>query len=378
MAGIYIHIPFCKTRCSYCDFFSTTNESIVDEYVSAVCLELVQRKDDLNGESISTIYFGGGTPSQLSIPHFAKIFEVLYKHYEVETTSEITVEVNPDDITAVYVEGLRQLPFNRISMGVQSFDDADLVKINRRHNAQQAIDVVERCRQAGFDNISIDLIYGLPNQTLEKWKKNVDKACLLSVEHISAYHLIYEKGTRLYQQLKKGAVAEADEELSVEMFKYLKQRLSEAGYDHYEISNFALEGRYSMHNSSYWNGTPYLGIGASAHSYDGRNRWWNEANMKSYLSQAQKGQFSPTIEDSTLESRYNDFVIVSLRTKWGVELIRLEEEFGVHLSNHFKKEAERFLQNGWMKRVDNRVVVTDQGQFVSDSVLMALIYIEED
>lgn len=376
MAGIYIHIPFCRTRCSYCDFFSTTNETLTDEYVEAICFELAQRKGYLMEKEVVTIYFGGGTPSQLKISHFESVFRAIFDNYKVDPSAEITVEVNPDDITEDYTKELQLLPFNRISMGVQSFDNGDLKRINRRHDAQQALDAVYRCREFGFENISIDLIYGLPEQTLEKWQRNVEIACSLQVEHISAYHLIYEKGTKLYQQLRRGVVSETDEELSVAMFRHLKKRLEEEGFEHYEISNFARNRLYSKHNTAYWTGELYLGVGASAHSFNGQDRSWNESNMKNYLSQARKRLFIPTYEKSTLESRYNDYIIVSLRTMWGVELIDLRKRFGNSLADYFKNEATRFVQNGWMKEHDGRVVITDDGQFVSDTILTALIALD--
>lgn len=378
MAGIYIHIPFCKTRCSYCDFFSTTNESTADRYVSAVNAELIFRKKELKELPISTVYFGGGTPSQLTIAQFARIFDVIYSNYTVEPTAEITIEANPDDMTEEYVLALKGLPFNRVSMGIQSFDDGDLKRLNRRHSASQALDVVERCQQNGLTNISIDLMYGLPLQTLEGWRRNVDIACSLGVQHISAYHLIFEKGTKLYQKLKKGEVNEADEELSVSMFHYLRDKLLAKGFVHYEISNFALDGFYSKHNSSYWKGIPYLGIGASAHSFDGENRWWNAPNMKSYLLQGEEGVFTPEIEVGSLVSRYNDFVIVSLRTMWGVEMDVLRSKFGDFFADYFLKEVACFLDKGWMVQRGDCYSITPEGLFVSDTIFISLICLEED
>lgn len=378
MAGIYIHIPFCKTRCSYCDFFSTTNESTADRYVDAVNAELVFRKNELKSSAISTIYFGGGTPSQLSIAQFELIFSTIYSNFEVEEEAEITIEANPDDMTEEYVEGLKTLPFNRVSMGIQSFDDGDLKRLNRRHTAQQALDVVERCKRSGLNNISIDLMYGLPLQTFDGWKRNVAVACSLGVQHISAYHLIYEKGTKLFQKLKKGEVVEADEELSVSMFQYLRESLISHGFIHYEISNFGLEGLFSKHNSSYWKGVPYLGIGASAHSFDGENRWWNAPNMKSYLQQGENGLFLPEIEKGTHVSRYNDYVIVSLRTMWGLDIEELGNKFGDFYANYFLKEVGGFIDKGWVVRQGNSYSITPEGLFVSDTILVALICLEDD
>lgn len=376
MAGIYIHIPFCKTRCSYCDFFSSTDDSTASRYVNAICVELEERKNELPNAEIETIYFGGGTPSQLTIEQFAQIFEIIKANYIVRQDAEITLEANPDDMTEAYVSGLASLPFNRVSMGVQSFDDLDLQSLNRRHTAHQALDVIELCRQHELTNISIDLMYGLPNQTLEAWRKNVDVAVALSVQHISAYHLIYEKGTDLYRKLKKGEVKEADEELSVAMFDYLRNSLIQKGFLHYEISNFALDGYFSRHNSSYWKGVPYLGIGTAAHSFDGVNRFWNPSNIKTYLDQAKKRQFSPEIEESTPQSRYNDFVIVTLRTMWGLDILELEERFGTDYTQFFLQEAKPFLDQKLLTQSGNRFTISADGLFVSDAIMSQLLSVD--
>jgi len=334
------------------------------------------RKSELPNETIQTIYFGGGTPSQLSIEQFERIFRVIQSNYSIDENAEITIEANPDDMTEAYVKGLVALPFNRVSMGVQSFDDDDLKSLNRRHSSVQAVEVIDLCRKYNLSNISIDLIYGLPNQTIEAWRKNVDIAISLPVQHISAYHLIYEKGTDLYRKLKKGEVKEADEDLSVEMFQYLREKLLEKGFLHYEISNFALDGFFSRHNSSYWKGFPYLGIGTAAHSFDGVNRFWNPSNIKIYLDQAKAGVFSPEIEESTLHTRYNDFVIVTLRTMWGLDLSELERRFGNELKKFFLQEASHFLHKGLLLQVDNRFTISSEGLFVSDSIMSQLLFVE--
>ena len=376
LAGIYIHIPFCKTRCSYCDFFSSTDDSTASRYVAAISRELEVRKSELPNETIQTIYFGGGTPSQLSIEQFERIFRVIQSNYSIDENAEITIEANPDDMTEAYVKGLVALPFNRVSMGVQSFDDDDLKSLNRRHSSVQAVEVIDLCRKHNLSNISIDLMYGLPNQTIIAWRKNVDIAISLPVQHISAYHLIYEKGTDLYRKLKKGEVKEADEDLSVEMFQYLREKLLEKGFLHYEISNFALDGFFSRHNSSYWKGFPYLGIGTAAHSFDGVNRFWNPSNIKIYLDQAKAGVFYPEIEESTLHTRYNDFVIVTLRTMWGLDLSELERRFGNELKKFFLQEASHFLHKGLLLQVDNKFTISSEGLFVSDSIMSQLLFVE--
>ena len=272
MAGIYLHIPFCKTRCIYCDFYSTTRSELKTRYVQALCRELTMRKEYLKGEDIETIYFGGGTPSQLEKEDFEQIFDTIREHYGLNHCQEITLEANPDDLSQEYLEMLSSLPFNRLSMGIQTFDDATLKLLRRRHNARTAIEAIDRCRKAGFQNISIDLIYGLPGETKERWENDLRQAISLNVEHISAYHLIYEEDTPIYNMLKQHQISEVDEDSSLEFFTLLIEHLQKAGFEHYEISNFCRPGKYSRHNTSYWKGIAYLGCGPSAHSFDGMTR----------------------------------------------------------------------------------------------------------
>ena len=262
MAGIYIHVPFCQSRCAYCDFYSTTLLSHREAYVDTLCRELEHRLPELKGEPIKTIYFGGGTPSTLTIEELKKILETIFHlsslNFQLE---EITLEANPDDLTEEYVKGLRTLPINRVSLGIQSFHDRTLRLVGRRHTAQEAIDAVRRLQQAGLTNISIDLIYGLPGETLDDWAYSLNQATALGVKHISAYHLTYEEGTRLWRMQEQGLVTPIDEEQSIRSFELLREKLLAAGYEHYEISNFALPGYHSRHNSSYWQGIIYIGIG---------------------------------------------------------------------------------------------------------------------
>ena len=271
MAGLYIHIPFCKSRCLYCDFYSTTSLDMRQRYVDALCREL-----DLRGKSgVDTIYIGGGTPSQLSFEQLQQLLLYIYKVCDVSPDAEVTMEVNPDDVTTAFAQALPQLHINRISMGAQTFNDSRLQFLRRRHKAAQVPLAVERLRQAGIRNISVDLMYGFPNETLSEWDEDITAVLSLQVEHLSAYALQYEEGTPLYRLLQRDEVSEVDDELSRSMYYRLKDRLADAGYEHYEISNFARKGFRSRHNSSYWNQTPYIGIGAAAHSFDGQNRQWN-------------------------------------------------------------------------------------------------------
>ena len=376
MAGIYIHIPFCKKRCIYCDFFSTTQNDRRKAYVESLCRELVLRKDYLGGEPVGTIYLGGGTPSQLEREELEAIFNCIKQTYEVLSEAEITIEANPDDLTDTYVQMLRTLPFNRLSMGIQTFKDETLTLLNRRHTAQQAIDAFYRCRAAGFQNISIDLIYGLPGETLQSWKEDLTQAIEMHPEHLSAYHLIYEEGTALWKLREAHRVAEADEDLSVELFKTLIHILKEAGYEHYEISNFSLPQLHSRHNSSYWTGAKYLGCGPSAHSYNGHSRQWNIASLEKYMEGIDRGEPLFEIEELDLCTRYNDRIITSIRTAWGLNLTQLKEEFGEKLYHYCLRMAKPHLEAQMLHIVDDNLSLTSEGIFISDGIMSDLLWVE--
>ena len=376
MAGIYLHIPFCKRRCIYCDFFSTTQGGQTDRYIEALCSELEQRKEYLEGEDIETIYLGGGTPSQLQEKHFEQIFSTLYIYYPVRPDAEITLEANPDDLNKEYVTMLRHFPFNRLSMGIQTFNDTTLRLLHRRHTAQQAIDAFERCRQAGFANISIDLMYGLPGETLASWKADLEQAIALHPEHISAYHLIYEEGTPLWKLREEHRVSEIDEDLSVSLFSELIHTLKTAGYEHYEISNFCLPGKHSRHNSSYWIGKKYLGCGASAHSYNGISRQWNIASLEKYMTGIEHRKPDYEIEELDLYTRYNDFVITSLRTQWGMSLTKLKTDFGEKLYDYCIQLATPHLQQHTLQQANGLLKFTEKGIFISDGIMSDLLWVE--
>lgn len=377
MAGIYIHIPFCKTRCIYCDFYSTTRSELKEHYVRALCRELEMRREYLGGEPIETIYLGGGTPSQLDEGDFLRIFETIRTVYGMEHCREITLEANPDDLTETYVAMLRRLPFNRISMGIQTFDDATLKLLNRRHNAAQAIEAVRRCRRAGFTNISIDLIYGLPGETDERWKQDLQQAVALNVEHISAYHLTYEEGTRLYELLQARRIREVNEESSVRFFSILMDTLTDAGYEHYEISNFCRPGMHSRHNTSYWKGIPYLGCGASAHSFDRRTREWNVASIDEYIRSLEDSHRLYETEPRDPDTAYNECVMTSLRTRQGLSLEEVEKEYGTVLRQYCTDMAQPYLKDGKLEMRDGRLRLTRDGIFVSDGIISDLMYIKE-
>ena len=375
MAGIYIHIPFCKRRCIYCDFFSTTQSEKKSAYVHALCRELEMRKDYLEGEDIETIYLGGGTPSQLLREELEEIFNHIYKVYPVKEDAEITLEANPDDLTPEYVAMLRQLPINRISMGIQTFQEETLKLLHRRHTAVQAIEAFRRCREAGFQNISIDLMYGLPGETLDTWIADLQQAIDLRPEHISAYHLIYEEGTALWKLREQHQVEEADEDLSVSLFSTLIEQLSEAGYQHYEISNFSLPGLHSRHNSSYWTGKKYLGCGPSAHSFNGVSRQWNVASLESYMKGVEEGELDVEVEELDLYTRYNDFVLTSIRTAWGMPLSKLRSEFGEELYRYCMRMAKPHLEQGVLEIGEDVLRLTRKGIFVSDGIMSDLMWV---
>lgn len=375
MAGLYIHVPFCARRCIYCDFFSNTEMKYKEAYIHAIVRELELRKEYTGGETINTIYFGGGTPSQLTASDFKQIFDTLYRLYDISQCSEITLEANPDDLTSSYIASLRTLPFNRISMGIQSFKDEDLRFLNRRHTAAQAVRAVEECRQQGFLNLSIDLMYGLPNQTLAAWNENLSTAISLGVPHLSAYHLIYEEGTALYKLKEAGKISSVEEETSVSMFTLLIDRLTTAGFLHYEISNFGKENFISRHNSSYWTGKKYLGLGPSAHSYNGENRQWNVSSLPAYIKGITEGIPQTETELLDLHTRYNDFIITGLRTMWGLDLNILQEQFGRQLLNYCNKQAAPHLKNGLLLQTGNIVTLSREGIFISDGVMSDLLFV---
>ena len=375
MAGIYIHIPFCKTRCIYCDFYSTTRSELKSQYIRALCRELTERKEYLKREAVETIYFGGGTPSQLSEEDFKEVFKTIEQVYGMREATEITLEANPDDLTEEYIGMLHTLPFNRISMGIQTFDDTTLKLLKRRHNAAQAIRAVELCRAHGFRNISIDLIYGLPGETTERWEKDLQQAIALDVEHISAYHLIYEEGTPIYKMLQKHQVEEVDEDSSVRFFTLLIDRLREAGYEHYEISNFCKPGMYSRHNTSYWQGVSYLGCGPSAYSFDGQTREWNCSSIEKYMSGIESGQRDFEQEERDLATRYNEFIITTIRTVWGTPIEKLKQEFGNELWEYCRKMSAPYLENGKLEMHEGALRLTREGIFISDSIMSDLLWV---
>lgn len=377
MAGIYLHIPFCRKRCAYCDFYSTTRDELRQRTVDALCCELRSRSSYLRGESVRTLYLGGGTPSQLSPQQLNQLFQTVDEVYGLEDIEELTLEANPDDLTQAYVSALRQLPVNRISMGVQTFDDDTLRLLNRRHTAQQALEAIDRLRNAGFDNLSIDLIYGLPGETAERWERDLAQAVALGVEHLSAYSLTYEEGTPLHRLLTQHRVSEVDEDDSLLFYTRLMEVMEEEGYEQYEISNFCRPGRHSRHNSSYWEGIPYLGCGPSAHSYNGVEREWNVASLTRYLEASEAGGRDYECEQLDINTRYNEYVMTRLRTRRGASLLEVERLFGLPRKEYLLRMAHPFLQQGLLEQTSEGFLrFRREGLFTSDAVMSELMYVE--
>ena len=370
MQGLYIHIPFCKSRCIYCGFFSTTMLDLRQQYVDALCQEMKMRCQ--GAENISTIYLGGGTPSQLTTDQLLQILHRAYIYNKVEKDAEVTIEVNPDDVTERFANDLTQLPVNRISMGVQTFDDKRLRFLHRRHTAEQVTTAVDRLRAAGIKNISIDLMYGFPGETIADCEADIAKALSLQVEHISTYCLMIEEDTQLQQMLQQGNITETEEELERQMYETIINRLEDGGYEQYELSNFARPGFHSRHNSSYWDGTPYIGIGAAAHSYDIESRSWNIADIKQYIQGMANSQRIYEEERLDSDTRYNDAITVALRTSRGLDLQALSPKHRTYCLEN----AQRYLDDGLLERTqDNRLRLTRRGLFVSDMIMSNLIYL---
>ena len=375
MAGLYVHIPFCQSKCIYCDFYSMPDQlHQASEYVDALLIEAEARREEVKGEPITTVYVGGGTPSLLSEMLMEKLVTGLGRIFDMSRVEEFTIEVNPDDVHVDYIRFLRSIGVNRVSMGVQSFRDEDLRLINRRHHAAQAISAVEAISAAGIENVSIDLIYGIPGQSEEDWKKNVEKAISLKVNHISAYSLMYEHGTRLSTLRDKGLVEEVAEESVAVMYDILVRELHHAGYQHYEISNFCLPGYHSRHNSSYWNLTPYLGLGVAAHSYDGTVRRYNPSHLQDYLQAMKSHQPFAKAERCTEPERYDEYVMLRLRTASGLGIEALQEMFLPKFSDFFIRKAKVLLAQGLLCEKDGNVFIPEHHVMVTDMITCELMW----
>ena len=387
-AGIYIHIPFCKQACFYCDFHFSTSLKKKDELIQALAKELVLRKDELKNETIDTIYFGGGTPSILSTDELKFLISEVYKNYKVSGNPEITLEANPDDLVSVQeqsktiFEDYKSIGINRLSIGIQSFFEDDLKSMNRAHSSEEA----EKCLSVAtrhFDNITIDLIYGIPNMSIEKWNENLEIAFSFGVNHISSYALTVEAKTALDTFIKKGTYPPIDEDLALQHFNHLIKKTTEQGFVHYEISNFGKPDYFSKHNTSYWQGKSYLGIGPSAHSFSKTQRSWNVANNSKYIQSIQNESLPNTVEVLSKKDQYNEYVMTGLRTIWGVSLARIESEFGDLFLQHLKAAAEKFIKQELLVIVNEtkqsvqleKLITTQKGKFLVDGIAADLFMI---
>lgn len=374
MPGIYVHIPFCRSRCIYCGFYSTTLLNLRRRYVEALCNEMLLRKDYVGG-TFNTVYIGGGTPSLLAADELATLFHYMYKVYNISPEAEVTMECNPDDVTPDFAEVLTRLPVNRVSMGAQTFSDARLGFLHRRHSAYDVRRTVNLLRRAGIGNISIDLMFGFPGETLEEWTADIREAVTLDVEHISAYSLMYEEGTPLAAMLEDGRIEETDDELSRAMYDTLVTRLTGAGYEHYEISNFAKKGFRSRHNSSYWRQEPYTGIGAAAHSFDLKSRQWNVADIHKYINSTINGMVPFERETLNKETMFNDIVTTALRTSEGIDLGYVEKTLGSTYKKTLLDNAARHIKEGLLTSDGRHLKLTHDGIFISDMVMSDLMIV---
>ena len=376
MSGIYIHIPFCKQACHYCDFHFSTNLKKKDEMVLALAKEIEMRKSEFQDEIVETIYFGGGTPSILQIEDLKFLIDAVYKNYKVVENPEITVEANPDDLTENRIIELSKNKVNRLSIGIQSFFEDDLQLMNRAHNVEEAKKCLEIATHY-FDNISIDLIYGVPEMSNEKWLQNIETALSFGVPHISSYALTVEPKTALHSFIQKGIIPQPDDEVAQEHFHILVDKLSENGFIHYELSNFGKENYFSKNNSSYWLGKKYIGIGPSAHSYDGKNRGWNVSNNSRYIKSIQENKLPIEIETLTKTDRYNEYIMTGLRTIWGVSFERIEQEFGKTYLDYLNQQAAKFIEDHLLFVDDNILRTTKKGKFLSDGIASDLFLLNK-
>lgn len=378
MPGIYLHIPFCKQACHYCNFHFSTSLGQKQVLLNALLRELELRRDYLGDVTIETLYLGGGTPSLLEEADLVRLFEQIYRLYRVAPDAEVTLEANPDDLTDVKIAALRQTPVNRLSIGIQSFADADLQFMNRAHNSGEAQRCIEMALKAGFNDLSLDLIYGTPTMSDAQWAANIETVLAFDVPHLSCYCLTVEPQTALDHFVKKGKARPVDDAQAARQLEYLMQRLETAGYEHYEISNFAKPGRYSRHNTNYWTGEPYLGAGPSAHSFNGVSRQWNVANNARYIRalEPETPDWEALFEKETLtpEQRYNEYVMTSLRTQWGCDLARIRR-IDAGFEGYFLSEVTPFLEDGLVQRSGEVFFLTRKGKFVGDLVASELFFV---
>ncbi|NUY80659.1 radical SAM family heme chaperone HemW [Flavobacterium sp. MAH-1] len=374
MSGIYIHIPFCKQACHYCDFHFSTNFKKKDDMVAALAKELVLRKHEFTDQKVGTIYFGGGTPSVLSASEINFLIETVYRHFDVSDNPEITLEANPDDLSDEKILELSESKVNRLSIGIQSFYDEDLKMMNRAHNSAEAEKSLAEAAKH-FDNITIDLIYGIPGMDDERWKTNIKTALSFGIPHVSAYALTVEPKTALKKMIAEGKVNAPKDEVAERHFRILTESLNHNGFVHYELSNFGKPGYFSRNNSAYWLGKKYLGIGPSAHSFDGKSRSWNVANNSLYLKGIASGELPSETEFLSEKDRYNEYVMTGLRTIWGISLEKVEQDFGSDFKGYLLREAQNFLSEGLLSLENDVLKATPKGKFLTDGIASDLFWV---
>ena len=372
MAGIYLHVPFCKQACHYCNFHFSTSMQLKDQMLAAMLKEIELRGNYLDKARIETIYFGGGTPSLLSLNEIDQFLKSINASFDITENPEITLEANPDDLSKEKIKALADSPINRISLGVQSFFNEELLLMNRSHNVNQALESINMLSRHGFKNITIDLIYGTPTLSIEKWKKTLKMVFDLKIPHISAYALTIEPKTAMYHFVKTGKISPAKEDTAAEQFEILMEMTAEEGYDHYEISNFGQPGFYSQHNSSYWKNKKYLGIGPSAHSYDGESRQWNIAHNPKYINKIQQREDWFRLEELSAVDRYNEYIMIRLRTSWGCELKEIEEKF----RPYFLGSCQEYIDNGHVVAKNGNYSLTTKGKLIADRIASELFWVE--
>jgi oxygen-independent coproporphyrinogen III oxidase len=378
MAGIYIHIPFCKKLCYYCDFYKVICPENRKEFIKAILKEIDFRSDYLPGENISTIYFGGGTPSVLTIQELQTIQDKLHEKFFVDDNCEVTIELNPDDVDMAYLKELKKNRFNRVSLGIQSWRDEDLKMLNRRHNSAQAEKALVNTFKAGFENVTVDLIYGLPGLSSAGWAGNLDKTLKFDVKHISAYHLTIEEGTVFGKMKKEGLLTEIDEEESASQFNILIEKAESAGFIHYEISNFGKEGYFSKHNTNYWKQINYLGLGPGAHSFNNWSRQWNIKDVKKYIDAQHTGEKYFEKEELGVKTRFNEYIMTSLRTMWGIDLDYVEKSFDKEGYDYIMNLAGKLKDYGLMKQNNKNLILTNQGKMISDNIISEFMMVDND
>lgn len=379
MAGIYLHIPFCRQACTYCNFHFSTLVKNKDAVIAAMLKEIRLRSDFFPEKTeIETIYFGGGTPSLLSAGEINAFISTIGAHFAISENPEITLEANPDDLSEAYLQELKAAtPVNRLSIGIQSFFEEDLQYMHRAHNAEEALQCLLRAQAAGFHELSIDLIYGTPTLSDEHWRQNLETVFRLQIPHISCYALTVEEKTALAHQIKTRKSTAPSDEQTARHFSILKEAMRSHGYLHYEISNFCKEGHFARHNTSYWKGISYLGIGPSAHSFDGTKRYWNIANNAAYTQQINDGNNAFEAETLSMTDRYNEYIMTSIRTMWGTRPDFIKVQFGEAACQYFRKNAIAFIEKGWLKMADDVYILTESGQLFCDHI-SAMLFISED